>query len=63
MGWIIVTRNPRSKKLVIIHNDELDDFVEFGTESEANAVAMAIPVCEAWGFEAVEVNFPSGIRS
>lgn len=63
MGWIIVCRNPRNQKLVIIHNDELDDFVEFGTESEANAVAMAIPVCEAWGFEAVEVSLPSGQRT
>jgi len=60
MGWIIVTRNPRSQKLVVIHNDNYDDVLEFGTESEANAVAMTIPVCEAWGFEAIEIPLTSG---
>jgi hypothetical protein len=56
MGWIITTRNPKTKKLVIITDgDEADDFAEFSTEGEANAVAMAVPLCEAWGYNAVEV--------
>ena len=60
MGWIIVVRNPRNQKLIAITNENGDDIMEFGTESEANAVAMAIPVCEAWSFEAIEVSLTSG---
>lgn len=60
MGWIIVVRNPRNQKLVAITNDNGDDLVEFGTEDEANAVAMAVPICEAWGFQAVEITLTSG---
>lgn len=60
MGWIIVVRNPRNQKLIAITNDERDDLAEFATEGEANAVAMAVPVCEAWGFQAVEVTLTSG---
>lgn len=56
MGYILVTRNPRSKKLVIITGEDDETVAEFATESEANAVAMAVPVCEAWGYEAVEVS-------
>ncbi len=61
MGWIIISRNPRTQKLIAItSSEERDDIAEFGTESEAKAVAMAVPLCEAWGFEAVEVSLTSG---
>lgn len=56
MGYILVTRNPRTKSLVVITRDDSDAPAEFATESEANAVAMAVPVCEAWGYQAVEVD-------
>jgi hypothetical protein len=56
MGYILVTRNPRTHKLVIVTGDDDETVAEFATESEATAVAMAVPVCEAWGYEAVEVN-------
>jgi hypothetical protein len=56
MGYILVTRNPSSKRLVIITSDDDKTIAEFVTESEANAVAMAIPVCEAWGYQAVEIT-------
>lgn len=56
MSFIIVTRNPRNKKLVVITDgDELDDFAEFGSESDASAVASAIPVCVAWGYDVIEI--------
>lgn len=61
MGWIVVTRNPRSQKLVILtFGDELDDFAEFSTEGDANAIATTSPLCAAWGYEAVEITLPTG---
>ncbi len=56
MSYIIVSRNPRNKKLVIITGEDEETVAEFATESEACAVAMAVPVCEAWGYQAVEVS-------
>ena len=56
MGYIIVTRNPRSKKLVIITGEDAETVAEFETESDANAVAMTVPICEAWGHQTVEVT-------
>lgn len=56
MGYIIVSRNPRTKRLIVVTGEDAETVAEFETESEANAVAMAVPVCEAWGFEAVEVG-------
>jgi hypothetical protein len=56
MGWIITTRNPRTKKLVIITDgNDPDDFAEFHTEGDAAACAIAVPLCAAWGYETVEV--------
>lgn len=57
MGFIIVTRNPRNKKLVIVTGEDDETVAEFETEGEARAVAMAVPVCEAWGYEAVEISY------
>lgn len=62
MTFILVTRNPRTKQLIVITGEDQENAAEFQTESEANAVAMAVPLCEAWGFEAVEVTLSSGIR-
>ena len=56
MGFILVSRNPRTKLLVVITEDDNDAPAEFETESEANAVAMAVPVCEAWGYQVLEVT-------
>jgi anti-anti-sigma regulatory factor len=56
MGYIIVSRNPRTQRLIVITGEDEDQVAEFGTESEASAVAMAVPVCEAWGYEVVEVS-------
>lgn len=56
MTYILVTRNPRSKKLIPILGEDNETIAEFETESDAAAVAMAVPVCEAWGYEALEVS-------
>jgi hypothetical protein len=56
MSYILVTRNPRSKNLVPILADDNETIAEFDTEGDANAVAMAVPICEAWGYEAVEIT-------
>ena len=56
MSYILVSRNPRTHKLIVITGDDDDTVAEFATESDAAAVAMAVPICEAWGYEAIEVN-------
>ena len=56
MTYILITRNPRSKKLIPILGEDNETIAEFETESEANAVAMAVPVCEAWGYQALEIS-------
>lgn len=60
MTFILATRNPRTKQLIVITGDDQENVAEFQTESEANAVAMALPLCGAWGFEAVEITLPIG---
>ncbi len=58
MTYILVTRNPRSKKLVPILGEDNETIAEFETESDAAAVAMAVPICEAWGYHTLEL--PNG---
>jgi hypothetical protein len=60
MGYILVARNPRNQKLVVITGEDGETVAEFETESEANAVAMAVPVCEAWGYQALAVEAKGG---
>jgi len=55
MGYILVSRNPRTKKLVVVTGEDEETAAEFETESDANAVALAVPICTAWGFQAIEV--------
>jgi hypothetical protein len=56
MSYILVTRNPRSKKLVPVLGEDNETIAEFETESDAIAVAMAVPICEAWGYQTVEIG-------
>lgn len=62
MGYIIVSRNPRTHRLLVVTGEDESEVAEFGTESEANAVAMAVPVCEAWGYEVLEVSKAMTLR-
>lgn len=56
MGFIIVTRNPGNKKLVVIAANDQDDVAEFETESEATKAADETTVCRAWGYQLVGVD-------
>ena len=50
ISYIIATRNPTNKKLIIIENDD-GDVVEFSTEDEAFEASKKTTVCKAWGAE------------
>lgn len=57
MSYILVTRNPRSKRLVIITDDPGTDIpTEFKTHVEAEACAAGQKICTAWGYEVLEVK-------
>lgn len=56
MGFIIVSRNPRTQRLIVVTDDNDEDPAEFATESEALAVSQAVPICVAWGYQVVEVD-------
>lgn len=55
MGWIIVTRNPRTRKLIVVTEDDCETVAEFATEAAASDAAIGVPVCRAWNYEAIEV--------
>jgi len=56
MSYILLTRNPRTKKLIAVLDQDNETIAEFETESDANAVAMAVPICEAWGYQTAEIQ-------
>lgn len=55
MSYIIVTRNPRSGKVIVI-DDGTENVAEYATEDEADAAKTNIPVCRAWGCQTIEVD-------
>jgi len=57
-SYIIACRNPRSKRLLIVSDDNGDP-AEFGTEEEAFEAARATTCCRAWGAEIVPVDRPA----
>jgi hypothetical protein len=56
MSYIIVCRNPTSRKLLIISNDDSNDPAEFETVEEAYEAANGMAVCRAWGVEIVLID-------
>ncbi len=58
ISYIIVCRNPRSKKLVVVHDGE-EHPAEFDSEDAAYAAAANTTICRAWGAEIVPVDRPS----
>jgi hypothetical protein len=52
--WVILVRNPRSDKVFVIHRDEDDDAMVYGSRSEAEQAARELPVCRAWPYRVVE---------
>lgn len=59
MGFVILTRNPTSRKLIaIIDSDDEYAVAEFKTESDAIKAAHNTTVCKAWGYKILEVERP-----
>jgi len=56
ISYLIVCRNPKSKKLVIISDG--DDPHEYESEDAAYSAAQDIAICRAWGAEIVPVERP-----
>lgn len=59
MGYLIVTRNPRTKQAIAIMDgtSEYDErLAEFDTEEAANEAAANTTVCKAWGYQIVEID-------
>lgn len=58
MSYIVVTRNPHTKRLVVItetdHRDN-DLISEFPDDDAARAMAEKQVVCRAWGYDVLEV--------
>ena len=55
MSYILVTRNPRGK-LVIVTDGEDNVPAEFVDEEEAVDAASDTTICKAWGYMVVEVD-------
>jgi len=55
VSYIIVTRNPRSKKLIVIVDDDGGP-CEYPTEQTALYDARRINMCKAWGAEIVPIG-------
>jgi Mg-chelatase subunit ChlD len=56
MSYILLTRNPRNSKLVVITDGEDNVPIEFDTHEEAVDATRDVPVCQAWGFMIAEVS-------
>jgi len=58
MSYIVVTRNPSNKRLIVITNTddrENDLIAEFPDEAAAHEMAVKQIVCSAWGYDVLEV--------
>lgn len=59
MGYVILTRNPRNKKVVAITDDDQHHLAEFETYDDAEKAARNTTVCRAWGYDIAEVLLTS----
>lgn len=53
MGYIIYTRNPTSKRLIVITEDDEhgnERIAEFDTDELAEDAAQNTTICKAWGY-------------
>lgn len=59
MSFIIVTRNPGTRKLISITDSGSSDDIlaEYQTKEEAEKAAKYVPACVAWGYDILEVEF------
>jgi hypothetical protein len=54
MTYILVLRNPNSRGIVIIQDD--DEITQFKTREQAEQCAANQPLCQAWGYQVVGVD-------
>lgn len=54
MKWVIFTRSPRGKLMLIVNRK--NEAVEFDSEAQAVASASTLRICMSWGFQVVAVN-------
>jgi uncharacterized protein YciI len=54
MNYILITRNPTGKGVIAIMTG--DEIAQFETEEEAEACADQQPLCQAWGYQVVELE-------
>lgn len=55
MNYILITRNPSRKGILTIMTDD-EEIAQFETEEEAEACAVQQPLCQAWGYQVVELE-------
>lgn len=56
MGFVLITRNPRTNKAIAIVNADDDLISEFPTEAAATEAANNTTACKAWGYQIVEID-------
>ena len=61
MSYVIIGRNPRSKRLFAVEKEDADrldvqQIAEFEVEAEAEKTAQHIPIFRAWPYEIVEIE-------
>lgn len=57
-NYILATRNPFTKRLVLVTEDDGENVAEFESEQEAMDAADNTTICKAWGYELVEIAAP-----
>lgn len=63
MSFVIYVRNPATNDIIFVktyegdEGDEMatDTIAQFDTEADARATAEGIAVCDAWGYEVVDL--------
>lgn len=57
MTYILVSRNPRTGKLVIVTDGEDNVPAEFQDFEDAVDAAGDTTICKAWGYDVVEIEY------
>lgn len=62
MSYIVLLRNPLSRKLLVLEDatDERCAVMEFSSEVGAHSVAQRNAACKAWGYEVINVSVWGG---
>ena len=58
INYIIVTRNPSTKRLALVMDESGEHVAEFESDQDAMDAANNTTICKAWGYEVLEVSAP-----